>query len=136
MKRMMSKTSVSKVRKMVILSILNITILSVSCGDDVEESLSMNLPDELVRTYTGRLLYTTAEDEIIKSDEGTAKLVATGNSQYRIEFSDNVPSLSGISFETRIEDDYYSNSGASIIDNSLSIGYNKGFDNWVFNGDK
>jgi len=71
-------------------------LVAVSCAKDDDSSSDDALPSDAVTTYTGALTYTSSSGDIITNANGTATLKLDGN-EYDINFSDDVPSLTGLS---------------------------------------
>ena len=126
----------------VVLSILMIS----SCSDDdvidaIDETIeegNVTLPEALVTTYTGNLLYTPSDGTApVMNIEGTATITSS-NDEYLISFSDDVPTLNRISFIQTSESVYETNFGATstsvilINDEGLSIEVAISGNSWVF----
>lgn len=66
-------------------------------NDDTDNTNNVTLPAELVKTYNGVLSYETAGGDLTETLTGTAT-ISGSSSNYTIAFSDDVPSISGITF--------------------------------------
>ena len=99
-----------------IVIVLSVLMVS-SCSDDddnddpIEEG-AISLPAELVKTYTGNLLYTPSDGtDPIMNIEGAATISSSDNEHF-ISFSDNIPTLNRVSFIQTDETVYETNFGA------------------------
>ncbi len=86
--------------------IFSIIVSAFSCSSDDDNNNSddddlpasgVTLPADRLTTYTGVLAYEPSSGEDIVNLTGTAKITGS-SSNYTISFSDNVPSISGITF--------------------------------------
>ncbi|WP_299889140.1 hypothetical protein [uncultured Lacinutrix sp.] len=81
--------------------ILSLLLSLTSCSkndDNVLEAVTNNLPSSVLRTYTGPLSYTADGEEEIINNPATAT-ISGSNGVYSISFSNDIPSLTGLSFE-------------------------------------
>lgn len=108
----------------------------VSCDDDLEDG---PLPSSALTTYTGTLTYTSASGDIITNLDGTATITLVSN-EYHIDFSDNVPSVIGLTFvesnDAFAATSSSSQTGITINGNELNIGSTKNGNSWAFSGAK
>jgi len=115
-------------------------LLSASCGDDDDTSPNDDaLPSEAVTAYTGALTYTSASGDIIINPNGTATIDLDGN-EYDIDFSDDVPSLTGVIFVesngSYAASDSGNITGITVDGDELSIGSTSGGATWAFDGSR
>lgn len=110
--------------------VLGMTILSivivVACSKD-NDPVDDNL---FVGTYNGSISYSQADSNTnIATDDGRVTLVKVGNS-YNFDFSDGIPSLTGIQMEKN-ENIFVSSDGLITIDEgNLIIAYTEGGEIW------
>jgi len=127
--------------------LLSIIIGFISCSKDDDggnDNSNSSLPATLVKTYTGVLAYDDLSGSTtVANTSGTATIVSTGNNTYRINFSDNVPSITDITFNYNSNSVSYVSAvdtdtkeiGITLIDGgSLIIGADINGDEWGFNG--
>lgn len=98
-----------KTLKKTLLQLVKITLvftlfscLFSSCSKDDDNNLIPlvdKIPQSALRTYNGGLSYTTQDGEEFFNLNGTATLSESSNGVYTISFSDNIPSIQGISFD-------------------------------------
>jgi len=118
------------------------SFMFASCGDEdpTPDVLNVELPSEVTTTYEGVLTYTSSDGNVISALDGQAEIVESG-SNYKIEFSDGVPSISGVSF-SNADGEYVSVSSSSsisgiVIDgDDLDIGVTDSGNVWAFSGTK
>jgi len=120
-------------------------IIFTGCKDDdvADASTSVNLPANLLGTYTGTLVFTSTSGGNITNLDGTASVEESG-SFYAINFSDGVNSLSGLKFIKDPDEESYisvsdtdSTEGVVIENDMLTIGVtNSSGSNWQFVGEK
>jgi len=124
--------------------VLIITILfATSCGSDDDGAVDavdafVTLPEPLLTTYTGNLVYTPVNGSLPTiNTSGTATVALSGNT-YTISFSDDVPSLTGLAFLVGDASDFVSatvgesTAGVSLDDGDLAVGVTMGGNNWAF----
>ena len=100
--------------------------LLVSCDEDNDPS-----DDNLfVGTYDGSVSYSNSENNTdISTDDGSVTVVKVGDN-YRFDFSDGIPTLSGIEIEDN-ENTLVALDGAITIDEgNLVIAYTQGDETW------
>ena len=73
-------------------------------SDEPGDTNNVTLPADRITTYNGVLSFETASGELTETLNGSAT-ISGSSSNYTISFSDNVPSISGITFI--FEDDSY-----------------------------
>jgi len=120
------------------------SFMFASCGDEDPtpdiDVLNVELPSPVITTYEGVLTYTGSDGNIISALDGEAEIVESG-SNYRIEFSDGVPSISGVNFANE-DGEYVSVSATSsvagiVIDgDDLDVGVTTDGNVWAFSGTK
>ncbi len=115
-------------------------LLFTSCGkDETPTTASVELPTAVLTTYDGALTYTGTAGVITVLD-GEAEIKKSG-SEYIIEFSDGVPSLTGLNF-TNADGSYAtvaangSVAGIVIDGDDLDVGATVGGNTWAFSGSK
>ncbi len=132
-------------------------VLALLCGlasacskDDDDDNPSgtggtgiIELPSNVIGTFTGQLAYTkTGSTPISNSGTGTATLSKTSDRTYSLTFSDGVPAITSLKFQTAAAGSYAtvgsdgSTAGMALSGNSLSIGVTKGSETWAFTGIK
>ncbi len=122
-----------------VLSVLLITSCgSDDDGDDVIADAFVTLPSEVLDTYEGTLSYTPANGMgVVAETDGTATISRTGDT-YTINFSDGVPSITGLRFIESSTGAYASvgaNGSALGIDigvDDLAVGATIGGNVWAF----
>jgi len=118
------------------------TLMITSCGDDpiVDTPLNAELPTAVVTSYEGVLTYTGSDGNIVSVLDGEADIVESG-SGYSIEFSDGVPTISGVNF-ANTDGEYTSVSvsgsvaGIVIDGDDLTVGVTTNGNVWAFDGSK
>ena len=116
-------------------------LLTTSCGSDDDAATAdafVTLPEPLLTSYTGALNYTSSDGSLpIINTSGTATVALSGNT-YTINFSDDVPTISGLVFLQNSNGDFISASAgqsASVIsleDGDLAIGATINGNTWSF----
>ncbi len=119
-----------------ILSLLFSLSFLVACNDDMDDGI---LPSTALTTYTGTLVYSPAVGEVTTTVSGTATISLVRN-EYNIDFSDNVPSVIGLTF-VESDGDFTTGPGAdqtvlTIDGDELTIASFKDLNSWSFNGSK
>lgn len=137
------KSIYSNTIKILFLSII-ISVISCSKDDDSVDNSSLGLPSSLVKTYAGVLAYDDSSGDItVANTSGTAAIVSTGGNTYRINFSDNVPSIGDLIFNFNSNTGAYVSAadtntkdiGITLIEGgSLIIGADINGNEWGFNG--
>ncbi|MBC8111548.1 MAG: hypothetical protein H7Y04_10850 [Verrucomicrobia bacterium] len=116
-----------------------------SCGDKEESKLNnsvVDLPSNVIGTFTGNLSYTNGSTIIANDDDGKATVTKTGDKTYSITFSDNAPALTNLKFEAASSGSYAtsgsdgSTAGMTLSSSNLSIGATKNGASWGFTGTK
>lgn len=105
------------------------TVVFASCSDD-NDPADDNL---FVGTYNGSVSYSDPDSNTnISTDEGRVTVVKVGDS-YNFDFSDGIPSLTGINIQDN-ENTFISTDGAiSIDEGKLIIDYTSGGETWRAN---
>ena len=124
--------------------LLALAFAAASCGSKKEETAPANsvveLPAAVVTAYNGQLSYTGST--IIANSNGTATITKTGDKTYSITFSDQVPALINLKFQTASGGNYAtigsdgSTAGMMLTSSALNIGVTKGSETWGFSGTK
>lgn len=134
-------------QKFFVLALLCGSASACSKDDDDDNSPAgtgiAELPSNVIGTFTGQLAYTkSGSNPISNSSSGTATLSKTGDRTYSIAFSDGVPTITGLKFQTAAAGSYAtvssdgSTAGMALSSSSLSIGVTKGSETWGFTGNK
>ncbi|MDX1363185.1 hypothetical protein [Arenibacter latericius] len=115
------------------LSLLFITtVLIASCSKDNDPTDD----DLFVGTYKGSVSYNNSDsDKSISSDNGSVTLVKVGDN-YNFNFSDGIPSLTGIKMEKNQSVLISLDGTIKIDEGTLIIGYKKDNENWAANCDR
>ena len=126
-------------------ALLAFVFAASACGskkdDSAPASVVVELPAAVVSTYSGQLSYTSAASPIGTAN-GRATIAKTGDKTYSITFSDGVPALTGLKFQTATGSSYAtvasdgSTAGMTISPTTLNVGVTKGSETWGFSGDK
>ena len=124
--------------------LLAFALVAASCSSKKEEtapaSTVVELPATVIATYDGQLSYTGSS--IIGNSSGTATISKTGDKTYSITFSDRVPALTNLKFQTASGGSYAtvssdgSTAGMTLTSSTLNIGVTKGSETWGFSGTK
>ena len=82
--------------------LLAFALTAASCGSKKEEtapaSSAVELPAAVVTAYAGQLSYTGSS--LIGTSNGTATISKTGDRTYSITFSDQVPAITNLKFQS------------------------------------
>lgn len=124
--------------------LLAFALAAASCGSKKEDTAPANsvveLPAAVVTAYAGQLSYTGSS--IIGTSNGTATISKTGDKTYSITFSDQVPAITNLKFQSASGGNYAtvssdgSTAGMTLTSSALSVGVTKGSETWGFNGTK
>ena len=124
--------------------VLVFAFAATSCGSKKEETAPANaaveLPAAVVTAYAGQLSYTGSA--IIGTSSGTATISKTGDKTYSITFSDQVPAITNLKFQSASGGNYAtvgsdgSTAGMTLNSSSLNVGVTKGNETWGFSGTK
>ncbi len=120
--------------------------MAPACSSDDDASPAsafVELPSTVVGTFTGDLSYTKpGAMPISNSGDGTATLTKTGDKTYSISFSDGVPTITGLKFQSASSGSYAtvasdgSTAGMTLSSNSMAVSVTKGTETWGFSGSK
>lgn len=142
---MKSSTLSSFLHKVLLLAFLCGVAPACSNDDDSASPASayVELPSNVVGKFTGDLSYTKPGTmPIANSGDGTATLTKTGDKTYSVSFSDGVPTITGLRFQSGTTGSYAtvssdgSTAGMTLSSNNLAVSVTKGSETWGFNGDK
>ncbi len=144
MKTMTRFTTFSKV---MLFTLVCTSLIFSACSDESDDPQPANapvdLPSNVIGTFTGQLTYTDGGSVfIVNSEDGTATLTKTGDKTYSVSFSDDAPAITGLKFKAAAGGAYASldsdgsASGMDISATSLSIGVTNASKNWAFTGTK
>jgi len=133
----MKTLSLFSLKFLLILTVLCSCSDSDDSGPAPEGATSVELPSDLVDSYSGALQYIVNQLPVTTEADGTATLVETGDKVYKVTFSNDVPEITGLTF---IENDgtYASASasnsieGVSLRSGSLTVGLTVGDERWAF----
>ncbi|GAA4039079.1 hypothetical protein GCM10022409_25890 [Hymenobacter glaciei] len=124
--------------------LLAFALAAASCSSKKEEttptSTTVELPAAVIATYGGQLSYTGSS--IIGSSNGTATISKSGDKTYSITFSDRVPAITNLKFQSASGGNYAtvgsdgSTAGMTLTSSDLNIGVTKGSETWGFSGTK
>ena len=124
--------------------LLAFALAAASCGSKKEETAPANtaveLPAAVVTAYAGQLSYSGSS--IVGTANGTATISKTGDKTYSITFSDQVPAITNLKFQSASGGNYAtissdgSMAGMTLTSSSLNIGATKGSETWGFSGTK
>lgn len=126
-----------------ILILCLITSLASCSNDDDGGSDLTSIPSSFLKTYTGNLVYTSSNGNLISVTEtGTATISGT-NSNYTITFSDGVPAVTGLQFMANDDDGTSfvsigvnnSVTGINLDDNGLRLNIVIDLNTWSFTTD-
>ena len=118
---------------------------AASCSKDKEtapasSSSIVELPSSVIGSFTGQLSYTGSS--VITTTNGQATLTRTGDKTYSLAFSDAVPAIASLRFQSSANGAYASvgndgsTTGMVLSATSLTIGVTKGSETWAFTGNK
>ncbi len=103
----------------------------------------VELPPTVIGAFTGQLSYTSATgSSITNATDGRATLAKTGDKTYSLSFSDAVPTITNLKFQSGASGAYASvgsdgsTAGMTLSANSMTIGVSKSAENWAFTGTK